>query len=92
MRAGGLVKGVAQIIADDYAKQVPPEVCGFVQRIRAGNEKMLHLVDDLLRFSRLGRKPLDVEPTDLNDLLEEALSDLAGGTVNRSRPPNAIAG
>ena len=75
--------GFASIIADDYAKQVPPEVRGFVQRIRAGNEKMLHLVDDLLRFSRLGRKPLDVEPTNLNELLEEALSDLAGEIEGR---------
>ena len=75
--------GFASIISDDYATKVPPEVVTFVQRIRAGNEKMLHLVDDLLRFSRLGRKPLEVEPVDLNDLLEEALSDLAGETEGR---------
>jgi PAS domain S-box-containing protein len=69
--------GFASIIADDYSARVPPEVNGFVQRIIAGNHKMLHLVDDLLRFSRLGRKPLDVALTDLNELLDEALSDLS---------------
>ena len=68
--------GFASIIAEDYARQVPAEVNGFVKRILAGNEKMLHLVDDLLRFSRLGRKPLEVSHTDLNELLEEALAEL----------------
>ncbi len=75
--------GFASIISDDFAQQVPPEVLAFVQRIRAGNEKMLHLVDDLLRFSRLGRKPLEVAPTDLNDLLDEALTDLSGEMQGR---------
>ncbi|MES2696497.1 MAG: ATP-binding protein [Verrucomicrobiota bacterium] len=68
--------GYANIIIEDYADQVPPEVKGFSQRILVSNEKMLHLVDDLLRFSRLGRKPLEVARTDLNALLKEALSDL----------------
>jgi light-regulated signal transduction histidine kinase (bacteriophytochrome) len=75
--------GFASIIAEDYAKQVPPEVQGFVKRILAGNEKMLHLVDDLLRFSRLGRKPLEVTETDLNELVEEALADLSSEVAGR---------
>lgn len=69
--------GYANIIIEDYADQVPPEVRGFSQRILVSNEKMLHLVDDLLRFSRLGRKPLELARTDLNQLLQDALSDLA---------------
>src|SRR5581483_9862369 len=87
--------GFATLISDDYAVKVPPEVLGYVRRIQAGNEKMLHLVDDLLRFSRLGRKPLDVEPTDLNALLDEALSDLgaemAGRDIQWRRTPLPIA-
>jgi PAS domain S-box-containing protein len=75
--------GFASIIAEEYANQVPPEVQGFVKRILAGNEKMLHLVDDLLRFSRLGRKPLEVAEIDLNKLLEEALADLGPEMAGR---------
>lgn len=70
--------GFANIIADDHAEHVPAEVLHYVRRIQAGNEKMLRLVDDLLRFSRLGRKPLEVTPTDLDELVEEALADLDG--------------
>lgn len=69
--------GYASIIAEDYHARVPPEVRGYVQRILAGNEKMLRLVDDLLRFSRLGRTPLDLVRTDLNELVDEALVDLS---------------
>lgn len=76
--------GFATIITEDYAATVPAEVRGYVQRIQAGNEKMLRLVDDLLRFSRLGRKPLDVTPTDLNLLVEEALSELSGEMEGRN--------
>jgi PAS domain S-box-containing protein len=75
--------GFASIIAEDYADQIPPDVQGFVKRILAGNEKMVHLVDDLLRFSRLGRKPLEVAETDLNELLEEALGDLSTEMAGR---------
>jgi PAS domain S-box-containing protein len=87
--------GFASIIEEDYRDKVPPEVLGFVKRILAGNEKMLHLVDDLLRFSRLGRKPLEVANTDLNELLDEALSDLssemAGRDIQWHRKPLPIA-
>jgi signal transduction histidine kinase len=76
--------GFASIIAEDYAEQVPAEVQGFVKRILASNEKMLRLVDDLLRFSRLGRKPLEVADTDLNQLLEEALTDLSSELEGRA--------
>jgi PAS domain S-box-containing protein len=69
--------GFATIITEDYRTQIPPDVAGYVARIAAGNEKLLHLVDDLLKFSRLGRKPLEVADTDLNELLDEALSDFS---------------
>lgn len=75
--------GFSAIITEDYARHVPPEVLGYVKRIHAGNEKMLRLVDDLLRFSRLGRKPLDLSPTDLNALVEEALADLSAEMEGR---------
>lgn len=69
--------GFATIISEDYGSQIPADVNGFAKRILASNEKMLHLVDDLLRFSRLGRKPLELTSTDLNELVDEALAELS---------------
>lgn len=68
--------GFATIILEDYQPQVPPEVHAYAKRILAANEKMVRLVDDLLRFSRLGRTPLEVAPVDLNLLVDEALAEL----------------
>ncbi len=76
--------GYAGVIAEDYGAQVPAEVGIYVQRILAGNEKMLRLVDDLLRFSRLGRAPLELTRTNLDDLVDEALVDLAPELNTRS--------
>ncbi len=75
--------GFASILADDFSTQLPPEAQLYVKRILVGNEKMLHLVDDLLRFSRLGRKPLECSLVDLNELLDDALADLAGEVEGR---------
>lgn len=76
--------GFATIISEDYGDQVPADVNGFAKRILASNEKMLHLVDDLLRFSRLGRKPLEVSHTDLNELVDEAIADLSHEIADRA--------
>ena len=76
--------GFATIIAEDFRGNMPPEVEGYARRIIAANEKMMLLVDDLLRFSRLGRKPLEVVPTDLNTLVEEALTGLANEIRGRA--------
>lgn len=75
--------GFAAIISEDFGPQLPDDVQGYVKRILAANEKMLHLVDDLLRFSRLGRKPLEVADTNLNDLLDEIIADFGSEIAER---------
>ena len=75
--------GFASIIADEYSAKVPPEVHQYARRIVAANERMLLLVDDLLRFSRLGRKALELVATDLNALLDEVVASLEAETNGR---------
>lgn len=75
--------GFAGIIAEDAATLGPAEITAFAKRILGANERMVRLVDDLLRFSRLGRKPLEVAPVDLNLLVDEALSELADAHQGR---------
>lgn len=66
--------GFAQMLAEDYQDQFPPEAIDYARRIVAANQKMLRLVDELLRFCRLGRKPLDMQSVDFNALVDEAIS------------------
>lgn len=75
--------GYARLILEDFPAQLPSAATGYVERILVGNDKMLRLVDDLLRFSRLGRMPLAVHPTNLNELVDDALVDLAPEITGR---------
>jgi signal transduction histidine kinase len=66
--------GFAQILAEDLKDQLPSDAINYANRILRANQKMLLLVDELLRFSRLGRKPLDLRPVDFNELVDDAIS------------------
>jgi light-regulated signal transduction histidine kinase (bacteriophytochrome) len=51
-----------------------------LSRIQSNTKKMSDLIDDLLAFSRVGRKALQVESVDMNRLVQEVLNDF--GTDN----------
>jgi PAS domain S-box-containing protein len=68
--------GFSRILIEDYAAQLPAEAVGHLNRVRNGAVQMGRLIDDLLRFSRLGRQPLEKQPVNLSALVEEIWSAL----------------
>ncbi len=52
------VNGYAQILNEDYGAQLEPEASRITNNIMTNAKKMGQLIDDLLTFSRLGRKKL----------------------------------
>ena len=68
--------GFSRILIEDYAAQLPEEAVGHLNRVRNGASHMGHLIDDLLRFSRLSRQPLEKQPVNLSALVEEIWSAL----------------
>lgn len=86
--------GFAEMLAEDYKDILPPVGLDCARRIVAANQRMLSLVDELLRFSRLGRKPLDLQPVDLNELVDLAIagfgSEMDGREVEWRRLPLPI--
>ncbi len=68
---------MAQMVCEDCAGQIPPESFHNLGRVVAGAERMNQLIEDLLRFSRCSRQPLELRPLDLNLLVNSALKDLA---------------
>lgn len=54
---------------DDESKQ-------FIQIISGNAQKMGHLIEDLLAFSRMGKKELNKTNTDMNALLQDVLSGI----------------
>jgi signal transduction histidine kinase len=52
------VQGFCRIYLEDYGAEVPPEGRALLDKALAGAERMGTLIDDLLEFARLARKPL----------------------------------
>ena len=78
------VSGYAQILEEDYSKVIDEEGRRLLRVINDNAEKMGHLIDDLLRFSRLGKKELQKKETKLGTLAEVAISEIAKSTPHKA--------
>jgi signal transduction histidine kinase len=68
--------GHAGLLIEDYALQLPREAIEHLDGIIAAAEQMRHLIDGLLRLSRLGRQPLSRQLVDVASLVREVLGEL----------------
>ncbi|MEP7285603.1 MAG: PAS domain S-box protein [Chloroflexota bacterium] len=74
------VNGFARILLQDFAPQLSSEAVEYLELISANGIKMGHLIDDLLQFSRLGRKAIQKQTLDMREFVQKAVDDL--GQVN----------
>lgn len=51
------------------------EACAFTERISKGAQRMIDLVDDLLRFSQTNNRELECAPVDLRTLMTHVVQD-----------------
>ncbi|MCB1100149.1 MAG: PAS domain S-box protein [Verrucomicrobiae bacterium] len=77
------VNGFAKIVMNTYGAQIPAEAHEFLEDIRAAGEQMGDLIDDLLDFSRLGRKALKPQLVDTDKLVRTVLDELAPQRAER---------
>ena len=77
------IDGYSKILQEDYASTLDHEANRLLQIIRKNAHRMGHLIDDLLDFSRLGRKELNRTVVDMNTLVENISQELAGHETNR---------
>ncbi len=68
--------GFSQALLEDYADKLGGEGKNLLKRIRAGSQRMGHLIDDLLNLSRVSRSELRREPVDLSGLAVEVAEEL----------------
>ena len=73
------VNSYAQILEEDYAKALDADGKQILENIRYNTKKMGALIDELLSFSRLGRKEIDRADIDMNELVQTVL-----GEINRT--------
>ncbi|MDQ0639943.1 signal transduction histidine kinase [Pedobacter sp. W3I1] len=79
------INGYTKIIDEDYGDRFDLEGKLVLQSIIDNSKKMGRLIDDLLAFSKLGRKEVAFAQLDMNDLLETVLRELVP-VENESMP------
>ncbi len=70
------VHGFAKVVGEQYGPQLDPQGRHYLGRIVDGAFQMGRLIDDLLNLSRLGRRPLKREPTELAALVKDVRTEL----------------
>jgi len=70
------INGYATIIDSDYGSVLDDEARRLLLRVRESTQRMAQLIDDLLRFSRLGRHALVRDAVDMDALVESAIHDV----------------
>lgn len=69
------INGYAQMLNEDHGAKLDAEGKRVLQIIRFNATKMGTLIDDLLAFSRLGRKEIQKKTVDMNELAEGVLRE-----------------
>jgi PAS domain S-box-containing protein len=75
--------GFSRILTEDYGGKLDDEGRRLFGVIRDNSRKMGELIDDLLEYSRLGRKPLSMAEISTKHLVEEVLGELQAGGEQR---------
>ena len=70
------LNGYAQMLNEDYSQLLDEEGKRIIDAIKYNSKKMGLLIDDLLAFSKLGRKEMQKKEIDMNELTEGVLFDL----------------
>lgn len=71
------ISGYAQILKEDYYHTFDDEAKRVTQIIINGASRMGKLIDDLLDFSRLGRKSLSLTKLNMHEIVDGVFRDLA---------------
>ncbi|MCB1770013.1 MAG: PAS domain S-box protein [Candidatus Competibacteraceae bacterium] len=87
------IDGYSRFLLDDYASQLDEDGQLFIHNIQQGAEQMNTLIDDLLAYSRVERRPLHSDVLDIARSVERIVAERAeeiaarGATVRIDLPP-----
>lgn len=70
------IDGFSRIFIEDYADKIDNEGRRILDVIRRNAQNMGQLIDDLLAFSRLGRKQIEPTVIDMNELARDVCAQL----------------
>ena len=79
-----VIDGFSLALLEDQGPSLSAEGQDLLARVRQQAQRMAQLIDDLLEFSRLGRKPLDVASVDLTTLAQAVVQELRQTNADRN--------
>lgn len=71
------IDGYSRLLLDEHAHALDAEARGFLLNVRQATREMGRLIDDLLAYSRLERRPLQATRLELRRLVESLVADRA---------------
>jgi len=86
------ISGFAEIIRRRHSDKLDSEGRHYLDNIIDASNRMNRLIDDLLVYSRIGRRNVTLQPVNLAKIFDEVIEDLAGrieATGVRVHPPPA---
>jgi len=76
------INGFEKMLEEDYTTVLDAEGKRLLGEVTSNAKKMGVLIDDLLTFSRLGRKGITKSSIDINKMLETVLSEINQSTIH----------
>lgn len=73
----------ARILFNDFSNEINEEGKSFLEKIIQSGVQMNMLIDGLLDFSRIGRSQLNIQPLDLNAIVDDVIRNLPSEEVSR---------
>ena len=77
------IDGFARIVLEECTSQIPPKAQDHLDRVLKSVKLMGELVDNLLEFSRLGRRPLNKRTVDTSRLVRLCVEELQAEQKDR---------
>lgn len=70
------INGFISVLEAKYGSQIDPEAKKLLEVIAGNAKKMGQLIDDLLTFSRLGKKEMEKSNIDMNEMINSLLKEI----------------
>jgi len=77
------IDGFSQILLDEYAGNLDATGRSYLERVRAGSQRMAKLIDDLLELARVTRRDPQIRACDLTVLAQDIVAELSTADPGR---------
>ncbi len=77
------IDGFSQALLEDYTEKLDSQGKDYLQRVRLATQRMAHLIDDMLKLSRVTRSEMVRTTVDLSALARETARGLMEANPNR---------